>query len=86
MLVMWCSRTALGRLQRIAPCTVTGFNRAMSTLPKVFVTRKVPPEGLDILRKSGHQYNFVLGVYGLLLICKSLNCSLFKSFSHSLKD
>uniref|UniRef100_A0A672S7B9 Glyoxylate reductase/hydroxypyruvate reductase n=1 Tax=Sinocyclocheilus grahami TaxID=75366 RepID=A0A672S7B9_SINGR len=45
---MWCSRTALGRLQRI-----TGFHRAMSTLPKVYVTRKVPPDGLDILRKSG---------------------------------
>ncbi|XP_073698073.1 glyoxylate reductase/hydroxypyruvate reductase [Garra rufa] len=50
---MWCTRTALGRLQRIAPCTVTGFHRAMSMLPKVFVTRKVPPDGLDILRKSG---------------------------------
>ncbi|XP_059409878.1 glyoxylate reductase/hydroxypyruvate reductase-like [Carassius carassius] len=50
---MWCSRTALGRLRRIAPCTVTGFHRAMSTLPKVYVTRKVPPDGLDILRKSG---------------------------------
>ncbi|KAK2908749.1 hypothetical protein QQF64_001323 [Cirrhinus molitorella] len=50
---MWCSRTALGRLQRIAPCTVTGFHRAMSMLPKVFVTRKVPPDGLDILRTSG---------------------------------
>uniref|UniRef100_A0A671MCE0 Glyoxylate reductase/hydroxypyruvate reductase n=1 Tax=Sinocyclocheilus anshuiensis TaxID=1608454 RepID=A0A671MCE0_9TELE len=50
---MWCSRTALGRLRRIAPCTVTGFHRAMSTLPKVYVTRKVPPDGLDILRESG---------------------------------
>ncbi|KAI2668620.1 Glyoxylate reductase/hydroxypyruvate reductase [Labeo rohita] len=50
---MWCSRTALGRLQRIAPCTVSGFHRAMSMLPKVFVTRRVPPDGLDILRKSG---------------------------------
>ncbi|XP_067261399.1 glyoxylate reductase/hydroxypyruvate reductase b [Chanodichthys erythropterus] len=50
---MWCSRTALGRLQKIAPCTVSGFHRAMSVLPKVYVTRKVPPDGLDILRKSG---------------------------------
>ncbi|XP_051559674.1 glyoxylate reductase/hydroxypyruvate reductase-like [Myxocyprinus asiaticus] len=54
---MWCSRTALGRLQmigvEIAPRTVTGFQRAMSTLPRVYVTRKVPPVGLDILNKSG---------------------------------
>ncbi|XP_051993589.1 glyoxylate reductase/hydroxypyruvate reductase b [Xyrauchen texanus] len=54
---MWCSRAALGRLRRIgteiAPRTVTGFHRAMSTLPKVYVTRKVPPVGLEILRKSG---------------------------------
>ncbi|KAG1956674.1 glyoxylate reductase/hydroxypyruvate reductase b [Pimephales promelas] len=50
---MWCSRTALGRLQKITPCTVTGFHRAMSMLPKVYVTRKVPPAGLEILRKSG---------------------------------
>ncbi|XP_067297897.1 glyoxylate reductase/hydroxypyruvate reductase b isoform X2 [Pseudorasbora parva] len=50
---MWCTRTALGRLQNIAPCTVNGLHRAMSMLPKVYVTRKVPPDGLDILRKSG---------------------------------
>ncbi|TRY90356.1 hypothetical protein DNTS_023637 [Danionella cerebrum] len=49
---MWCGRTALGRLQRIVPSTVPKLRRAMSTLPKVFVTRRVPPDGLEILRQS----------------------------------
>ncbi|XP_016088683.1 glyoxylate reductase/hydroxypyruvate reductase [Sinocyclocheilus grahami] len=65
---MWCSRTALGRLRRIAPCTVTGFHRAMSTLPKVYVTRKVPPDGLDILRESG-QVQGGWGTWRTLWLC-----------------
>ncbi|XP_065131070.2 glyoxylate reductase/hydroxypyruvate reductase [Paramisgurnus dabryanus] len=55
--MMWFSRIAIRRLQRIgveiAPCTAAGFQRAMSTLPRVYVTRQIPPDGLDILRKSG---------------------------------
>ncbi|GLD66424.1 glyoxylate reductase/hydroxypyruvate reductase-like protein [Lates japonicus] len=57
---MWCSRTALHRLQRIAvtPLNITGgltsnMQREMSTLPRVYVTRQIPPEGLKILRESG---------------------------------
>ncbi|XP_018551278.1 glyoxylate reductase/hydroxypyruvate reductase b [Lates calcarifer] len=57
---MWCSRTVLRRLQRIAvtPLNITGgltsnMQREMSTLPRVYVTRQIPPEGLKILRESG---------------------------------
>ncbi|XP_042341595.1 glyoxylate reductase/hydroxypyruvate reductase b [Plectropomus leopardus] len=57
---MWCSRMALRRLQQIAvaPWNVTGgltsnVQRKMSTLPRVYVTRQIPPEGLRILRESG---------------------------------
>ncbi|KAM9315188.1 LOW QUALITY PROTEIN: glyoxylate reductase/hydroxypyruvate reductase [Pholidichthys leucotaenia] len=53
---MWCSRVALRRLQRIAvsPLNHTGkVQRDMSTLPRVYVTRQIPPEGLKILRESG---------------------------------
>uniref|UniRef100_A0A3P9D2S6 Glyoxylate reductase/hydroxypyruvate reductase n=2 Tax=Haplochromini TaxID=319058 RepID=A0A3P9D2S6_9CICH len=51
---------ALRRLQKIAvtPLNITGgltsnIQREMSTLPRVYVTRQIPPEGLKILRKSG---------------------------------
>ncbi|XP_076585304.1 glyoxylate reductase/hydroxypyruvate reductase isoform X1 [Chaetodon auriga] len=57
---MWCSRMALRRLQRIAvtPRNITGaltssVQREMSSLPRVYVTRQIPPEGLKILRESG---------------------------------
>uniref|UniRef100_A0A8C4IVD0 Glyoxylate reductase/hydroxypyruvate reductase n=1 Tax=Dicentrarchus labrax TaxID=13489 RepID=A0A8C4IVD0_DICLA len=57
---MWCSRIALRRFQRIAvtPLNITGgltsnVQREMSTLPRVYVTRQIPPEGLKILRESG---------------------------------
>ncbi|XP_062334001.1 glyoxylate reductase/hydroxypyruvate reductase b [Osmerus eperlanus] len=57
---MWCSRVALRRLQRIAvtPLTTAGgltgaVQRQMSTLPRVYITRQIPPEGLKILRESG---------------------------------
>ncbi|KAG8014819.1 Glyoxylate reductase/hydroxypyruvate reductase [Nibea albiflora] len=57
---MWCSRMALRGLQRIAvaPLNITGgltsnVQREMSTLPRVYVTRQIPPEGLKILRESG---------------------------------
>ncbi|XP_069553558.1 glyoxylate reductase/hydroxypyruvate reductase [Brachyistius frenatus] len=57
---MWCSRMALRRLQRLAvtPLNVTGaltskVQREMSTLPRVYVTRQIPPEGLKILQESG---------------------------------
>ncbi|XP_029003965.1 glyoxylate reductase/hydroxypyruvate reductase b [Betta splendens] len=63
---MWSSSVALRRLQRIAgtPLNVAGgltssVQRKMSTLPRVFVTRQIPPEGLKILRDSG-QVNFEL--------------------------
>ncbi|KAM7394214.1 hypothetical protein PAMP_021027 [Pampus punctatissimus] len=59
-MAMWCSRTALHQLQRVA---VTSLNitqgltsivqRKMSTLQRVYVTRQIPPEGLKILRESG---------------------------------
>ncbi|MEQ2279331.1 hypothetical protein AMECASPLE_008359 [Ameca splendens] len=51
---------ALHRLQRlaVAPLSFTGgatsqVLREMSTLPRVYVTRQIPPEGLRILRDSG---------------------------------
>ncbi|MEQ2177950.1 hypothetical protein GOODEAATRI_009071 [Goodea atripinnis] len=51
---------ALRRLQRlaVAPLSFTGgattqVLREMSTLPRVYVTRQIPPEGLRILRDSG---------------------------------
>ncbi|MED6273642.1 hypothetical protein CHARACLAT_008619 [Characodon lateralis] len=51
---------ALCRLQRlaVAPLSFTGgattqVLREMSTLPRVYVTRQIPPEGLRILRDSG---------------------------------
>ncbi|XP_070842565.1 glyoxylate reductase/hydroxypyruvate reductase isoform X2 [Chaetodon trifascialis] len=57
---MWYSRMALRRLQRIAvtPRNITGaltssVQREMSSLPRVYVTRQIPPEGLKILRESG---------------------------------
>lgn len=57
---MWCSRSALRRLQQVAvtPLNITGavtgnMQRGMSTLPRVYVTRQIPPEGLKILRESG---------------------------------
>ncbi|XP_076848604.1 glyoxylate reductase/hydroxypyruvate reductase [Brachyhypopomus gauderio] len=56
---MWCN-TALRRLQRIglsvvpvAPVAVAAIRRAMSSVPRVYVTRKVPPQGLQILQTSG---------------------------------
>ena len=56
---MWCSRMALRQLQRIAvPLNIAGgltsnVRREMATLPRVYVTRQIPPEGLKILRESG---------------------------------
>ncbi|CAM9101395.1 unnamed protein product [Lampetra planeri] len=54
---MWCSRVALRQLQRVTPSKVSGglssVQREMATLPKVYVTRQIPPEGLRILRESG---------------------------------
>ncbi|XP_028263349.1 glyoxylate reductase/hydroxypyruvate reductase [Parambassis ranga] len=57
---MWCSRTALRGLQRAAviPLNITGrptstMQREMSTLPRVYVTRQIPPEGLKVLKESG---------------------------------
>nr|XP_057945214.1 glyoxylate reductase/hydroxypyruvate reductase b [Doryrhamphus excisus] len=55
---MWCSRVALRHLQRVTAKTLTGApagftQREMSTLPRVYVTRQIPPEGLRILRESG---------------------------------
>uniref|UniRef100_A0A8D0AU54 Glyoxylate reductase/hydroxypyruvate reductase n=1 Tax=Sander lucioperca TaxID=283035 RepID=A0A8D0AU54_SANLU len=51
---------ALRRLQWIAvtPLNITwgltsNVQRKMSTLPRVYVTRQIPPEGLKILRESG---------------------------------
>ncbi|KAF0037451.1 hypothetical protein F2P81_010325 [Scophthalmus maximus] len=49
---------ALRRLQRITPLNVTGVltsnvRREMSSLPRVYVTRQIPPEGLKTLRESG---------------------------------
>ncbi|KAM7419180.1 hypothetical protein PAMA_016344 [Pampus argenteus] len=59
-MAMWCSRTALHRLQQVAVTSlnITGgltniVQRKMSTLPRVYVTRQIPPEGLKILRESG---------------------------------
>ncbi|XP_029915909.1 glyoxylate reductase/hydroxypyruvate reductase isoform X1 [Myripristis murdjan] len=57
---MWCSRVALRRLQRVAAASLNGtggltstMQKEMSTLPRVYVTRQIPPEGLKILRESG---------------------------------
>ncbi|XP_061101308.1 glyoxylate reductase/hydroxypyruvate reductase b isoform X2 [Conger conger] len=56
---MWCSRVSLRRLQRIVvsplytSSPVISTQRAMSTLPRVYVTRRIPPEGLKILNESG---------------------------------
>ncbi|XP_030249739.1 glyoxylate reductase/hydroxypyruvate reductase [Sparus aurata] len=57
---MWCSRMALRQLQRIAvtPLNIAGgltssMRREMATLPRVYVTRQIPPEGLKILHESG---------------------------------
>ncbi|CAK6972247.1 glyoxylate reductase/hydroxypyruvate reductase b [Scomber scombrus] len=59
-MAMWCSRTALRRLQRVAvnSLNITGgptsfVQREMSTLQRVYVTRQIPPEGLKILHESG---------------------------------
>ncbi|KAM9449726.1 glyoxylate reductase/hydroxypyruvate reductase [Clarias gariepinus] len=45
---MWWSRAAV---RHLVP-RLRGTQRAMATLPRVYVSRKVPPQGLDILRKS----------------------------------
>lgn len=42
----------------MTPLKITGavtgnMQRELSTLPKVYVTRQIPPEGLKILRESG---------------------------------
>ncbi|KAM4595080.1 glyoxylate reductase/hydroxypyruvate reductase [Fundulus diaphanus] len=57
---MLSSRMALRRLQRIAVAPLsfpgaatTKVLREMSTVPRVYVTRQIPPEGLKILRDSG---------------------------------
>uniref|UniRef100_A0A4W5JW27 Glyoxylate reductase/hydroxypyruvate reductase b n=1 Tax=Hucho hucho TaxID=62062 RepID=A0A4W5JW27_9TELE len=59
---MWCGRVALRRLQRIAvaplkSCITGGLpgavQREMSSLPRVYITRQIPPEGLKILSESG---------------------------------
>ncbi|KAI4895448.1 hypothetical protein NFI96_011961 [Prochilodus magdalenae] len=51
---MWCSRTALRRLAlQTAPLSLAGPRRDMSALPRVYVTRQIPPRGLQILRESG---------------------------------
>uniref|UniRef100_A0A4W5JH72 Glyoxylate reductase/hydroxypyruvate reductase b n=1 Tax=Hucho hucho TaxID=62062 RepID=A0A4W5JH72_9TELE len=51
---MWCGRVALRRLQRIAvaplkSCITGGLpgavQREMSSLPRVYITRQIPPEG-----------------------------------------
>ncbi|CAG11185.1 unnamed protein product, partial [Tetraodon nigroviridis] len=59
-MAMWCSRTALRRLQQIsvsqlkmAEGLASTSQREMSTLPRVYVTRQIPPEGLKVLRESG---------------------------------
>ncbi|XP_077575530.1 glyoxylate reductase/hydroxypyruvate reductase [Stigmatopora nigra] len=49
---MWCSRVALRQLQRAAAKPLI-LKRAMSTLPRVYITRQIPPEGLKILHESG---------------------------------
>uniref|UniRef100_A0A3Q2QH66 Glyoxylate reductase/hydroxypyruvate reductase n=1 Tax=Fundulus heteroclitus TaxID=8078 RepID=A0A3Q2QH66_FUNHE len=57
---MLSSRMALRRLQRIAVAPLsfpgaatTKVLREMSSVPRVYVTRQIPPEGLKILRDSG---------------------------------
>ncbi|KAK6324420.1 hypothetical protein J4Q44_G00037620 [Coregonus suidteri] len=60
---MWCGRVALRRLQRIAVAplnllSITGglpgaVQREVSSLPRVYITRQIPPEGLKIIRESG---------------------------------
>ncbi|TSO98575.1 Glyoxylate reductase/hydroxypyruvate reductase [Bagarius yarrelli] len=45
---MWCSRAAVRQLA----LGLKAAQRDMATLPRVYVTRKVPPQGLDILSKS----------------------------------
>ncbi|KAF7686753.1 glyoxylate reductase/hydroxypyruvate reductase b [Silurus meridionalis] len=45
---MWCSRAAV----RQVALGLGATQRAMATLPRVYVSRKVPPQGLEILRKS----------------------------------
>ncbi|XP_036790261.1 glyoxylate reductase/hydroxypyruvate reductase isoform X2 [Oncorhynchus mykiss] len=61
---MWCGRVALRvALQRIAvvplnSLSITGglpgaVQREMSSLPRVYITRQIPPEGLKILSESG---------------------------------
>ncbi|KAL4640254.1 glyoxylate reductase/hydroxypyruvate reductase-like [Arapaima gigas] len=53
---MLCSRSSLRRLERIAVSAwhpVKSMQRERSALPRVYISRKVPPEGLDIIRQSG---------------------------------
>ncbi|KAM9856553.1 glyoxylate reductase/hydroxypyruvate reductase [Aulostomus maculatus] len=55
---MWCGRLALRQLRRVSPLNITvgltnAMQRKMSTLPRVYVTRQIPPEGLRILQESG---------------------------------
>ncbi|XP_052360842.1 glyoxylate reductase/hydroxypyruvate reductase-like [Oncorhynchus keta] len=61
---MWCGRVALRvALQRIAVAPLNSLSstgglpgavqREMSSLPRVYITRQIPPEGLKILSESG---------------------------------
>ncbi|XP_028311418.1 glyoxylate reductase/hydroxypyruvate reductase [Gouania willdenowi] len=55
---MWCSCMALRHLRRITPLKIYGglsnrLQREMSTLPRVYVTRQIPPDGLKTLQASG---------------------------------
>uniref|UniRef100_A0A3Q3W0S4 Glyoxylate reductase/hydroxypyruvate reductase n=1 Tax=Mola mola TaxID=94237 RepID=A0A3Q3W0S4_MOLML len=59
-MAIWRGCTVLRCLQQIAvtPLNITGgltsnVQRKMSTLPRVYITRQIPPEGLKILRQSG---------------------------------
>ncbi|XP_068607204.1 glyoxylate reductase/hydroxypyruvate reductase [Brachionichthys hirsutus] len=57
---MWCARPALRGIRRVAvpPVNMTerltrSVERAASTLPRIYVTRQIPPEGLKTIRESG---------------------------------
>uniref|UniRef100_A0AAZ3SV82 Glyoxylate reductase/hydroxypyruvate reductase n=1 Tax=Oncorhynchus tshawytscha TaxID=74940 RepID=A0AAZ3SV82_ONCTS len=57
---MWCGRVALQRIA-VAPLNSLRITRGlpgtvqreMSSLPRVYITRQIPPEGLKILSESG---------------------------------
>ena len=60
LMAIWRGCTVLRWLQQTAvtPLNITGsltsnVQRKMSTLPRVYITRQIPPEGLKILRESG---------------------------------